>query len=147
MNASMAPVEASSRLKPYGFRILEESYERIAEAVRAAGARPAWVFVPRTEEDKGLEAVEQNAAEMEAILRGIAERNGFVTFTISDAFDSVENRESLFIATWDGHPNAQGHQLLGDRLYEELVAHGQALGMSPPAPSAPSAPAGSSSAP
>ena len=42
---------------------------------------------------------------------------------IFDLFDvyPVAERASLRVAPWDNHPNKRGHELIADRLYEDLV--------------------------
>ena len=42
---------------------------------------------------------------------------------VIDLFDdlSAEARPSLRVAPWDDHPNAEGHRLIADRFYGELV--------------------------
>jgi hypothetical protein len=40
-----------------------------------------------------------------------------------------EREASYRIAPWDNHPNAQGHQLLAERLFAELVARRDEFGL------------------
>jgi lysophospholipase L1-like esterase len=39
----------------------------------------------------------------------------------TDAYNGVEDLESLWLVRWDRHPNAEGQELLAERLYPELV--------------------------
>ena len=48
---------------------------------------------------------------------------GLTLLDLSSTFDEIEDRESLVLASWDGHTNAAGHRLLADKLYAELVPH------------------------
>ena len=36
--------------------------------------------------------------------------------------------DDLRVAPWDNHPNAKGHRIIADRLYQELTPHLTALG-------------------
>jgi hypothetical protein len=56
-----------------------------------------------------------NAPEFQAELR-TARDAGFVVIDLSDVYRGSD-RNSLWIAEWDAHPNAQGHRLVGERLY------------------------------
>jgi hypothetical protein len=45
---------------------------------------------------------------------------------LSDAYDHQEV-ESLVVAYWDKHPNAAGHRLLAERLYQALLNRGDTI--------------------
>jgi lysophospholipase L1-like esterase len=55
-------------------------------------------------------------------LARLAEESGFIVLDLSDAYEQ-QDLESLVVAYWDRHPNAEGHRLLADRLYQALQAH------------------------
>jgi hypothetical protein len=50
----------------------------------------------------------------------IAKEAGFIVIDLSDVFDG-EDLESIRLAEWDDHPNAKGHRLVADRLYQAIV--------------------------
>ena len=104
-------VENVRRLQPVGSDILTWTYRRIAEASRAQGMLPVWVFVPTLE----YPLQEQ---EINRLVR-LAEESGLIVLNLSDAYEN-QDLESVVIAYWDKHPNANGHQLIAERLYQAL---------------------------
>jgi D-alanyl-lipoteichoic acid acyltransferase DltB (MBOAT superfamily) len=111
LGAGATKVEGERRLQPFGAEILSWTYRRIVETSRAHGILPVWIFVPTLENPLQDETVEQ--------LARLAKESGFVVVDLSDAYDD-QNLESLVVAYWDKHPNAEGHRLLADRLYQTL---------------------------
>jgi hypothetical protein len=47
---------------------------------------------------------------------------GFIVLDLSDVYVGSD-RNSLWIADWDAHPNAQAHRLVGERLYALIKQH------------------------
>ena len=45
---------------------------------------------------------------------------GFITVDLSDIFRFFSTDE-LRVAPWDWHPNAKGHQLIADNVFEFIV--------------------------
>ena len=41
-------------------------------------------------------------------------------FDVRDTYKDVSDLEGLWIAPWDRHPNASGHELLAARVYRSL---------------------------
>jgi hypothetical protein len=107
----MAKAEAERRLKPFGTEILSWTYRRIAEVSRAHGILPVWIFMPTLENPLREEEIVH--------LKGVAEESGFIVLDLSDAYDN-QNLESLVVAYWDKHPNAEGHRLIAEDLYRKL---------------------------
>lgn len=93
-------------------RILRLTYSRFVTTCKKRGVRPLWVLVPTLE-------MRGQPGEI-AWLSGIAKKAGFETielFGLYDGHDTFSTR----IADWDYHPNELGHQLIADRLYQELT--------------------------
>jgi hypothetical protein len=109
--AGATKTENERRLKPYGSEILSWTYRRIVEVSRANGIIPVWIFMPTLEDPLQEEEV--------AYLARLAEESGFIVLDISDAYEN-QDVDSLVVAYWDKHPNAQGHRLIAERLYEAL---------------------------
>jgi hypothetical protein len=63
----------------------------------------------------------------------VAKDAGFVVLDLSHAYDGHDNGEVL-ISAWDQHPNAFGHKLLADALYNALLANRDALHLRSPSP-------------
>jgi hypothetical protein len=118
VEADATMVESERRLKPLGSEILAWTYRRIVETSRANGVLPVWIFVPTLENPVREETVEH--------LASLAEESGFIVLDLSDAYDHQEV-ESLVVAYWDKHPNAAGHRLLAERLYQALLNRGDTI--------------------
>jgi hypothetical protein len=103
--------EAERRLTPFGPQILSWTYRRYVEVSQANGILPVWIFMPTLEDP-----IQESEV---AFLAGLAKESGFVVLDLSDAYDG-QDLESLVVAYWDKHPNAIGHQLIADHLYQAL---------------------------
>ena len=103
--------EAERLLKPYGPELLSWTYRRIVEVSRAHGILPVWIFMPTLEDPLQVEEI--------AHLKRVAEESGFTVLDLSDAYDK-QNLDSLVVAYWDKHPNAKGHMLIAEDLYQKL---------------------------
>ncbi len=111
VEAGAAKVEAERRLRPYGTELVSWTYRRIVEVSRTHGILPVWIFMPTLENPLQEEEV--------AHLTRLAEDSGFVVLDLSDAYAN-QDVESLVVAYWDKHPNAKGHQLIAEYLYQAL---------------------------
>jgi len=111
---------ASRRLAPHADEIIGWSYARIAETCRERGIEPIWVFVPTLSEGDGR-------GDAATRLRQHAEAAGFRTVVLDDLYEGVA-LESLFVAPWDQHPNAEGHERIAEGLFRAL------MGVDPPGP-------------
>ncbi len=104
-------VENERRLQPIEADILSWTYRRIVETSRAQGILPVWIFMPTLEYPLQEEKITQ--------LVNMAEEAGFVVINLSNAFEN-QDPESIVVAYWDKHPNAKGHQLIAEHLYQAL---------------------------
>lgn len=104
--------EAERRLKPYGPEILSWTYRRVVEVSRAQGILPVWIFMPTLEDPLHDEEI--------IYLTGLAQESGFIVLDLSDAYDN-QDPDSLVVAYWDKHPNAKGHMLIAESLYQKLL--------------------------
>ena len=109
--AGMTKAEVERYLKPYGAEILSLTFRRLVETSRAHGILPVWIFMPTLEDPLQEEEV--------ARLARLAEEAGFVVLNLADAYDN-QDLDSLVVAYWDKHPNAKGHSLIAERLYQAL---------------------------
>jgi hypothetical protein len=60
-------------------------------------------------------------SEFDRITR-MAIRHGFKVLDLNGAYDAIEDRTTLFVTSFDSHPNALGHKLLANRLEAEMRA-------------------------
>ena len=103
---------AEKRLQPYGKQMLSWIYSRIVEDCRKRGILPISVYL------QVLDEQQMPPANAPAHIK-LAQDAGFITVNVSNWF-SDQDIPQLKIAEWDSHPNAKGHQMIADRLYEEL---------------------------
>lgn len=130
IDANTPETWALRRLTPRSDELFARSYERMVEEARKLGAKPIWLWVPLPKSGADDE-------REEARMRALAEAAGFTTLSLTGGYGDVDP-EALVVAPWDGHPNAKGHALLGDALYEALDSpQGRAaLGIAPATTSA-----------
>jgi hypothetical protein len=105
---------AMARLKPHRERVLRAVYDDVVRSCRAHGARPIAVFIPQPRRE-APEALTDIRRQME-----IAREAGFTVIDLLDTYAAVADLAPLWVAPWDRHPNARGHAMLGERLYEAL---------------------------
>ena len=88
-------------------------YQRIADTARASGALPVMVLIPAPdgEAPEDIELVSQMAVEA-----------GFILLDLTDVFTGYTPSD-LYVAPWDRHPNELGHELIANRLYNELQSN------------------------
>jgi len=71
--------------------------------------------------------------EPEAAARQVqlAKQAGFIVLDLSNVYKGA-NTDSILLESWDWHPNARGHQLIAQRLYEALKAESARIPMGLP---------------
>jgi hypothetical protein len=109
--AGATKVENERRLQAIGDDILTWTYRQIVETSRAQGILPVWIFMPTLEFPLQEEKI--------AHLAQLAEETGFIVINLSNAYEN-QDPESIVVAYWDKHPNADGHQLIAEKLYQAL---------------------------
>jgi hypothetical protein len=114
----MTKSDAERRLTPYGPEIVAWTFGRIVEISRAHDILPVWIFMPTLEDPLHEEEITH--------LTGLAKDSGFVVIDLSDAYDN-EDPDSLVVAYWDKHPNAEGHLLIAEALYRKLLENQQEI--------------------
>jgi hypothetical protein len=112
VHAGMPDLVVQSRLRPYIPEMYEWVFRRFAEQCAQRGIRALAVYRPNPQQL--LETPEY--LELLQLTRSA----GLQLIDLSGAFDSVEDRDTLVLASWDTHTNARGHQLLADALYDRL---------------------------
>jgi hypothetical protein len=65
-----------------------------------------------------------------ARLAHLAEESGFTVLNLADAYEN-QDVDSLVVAYWDKHPNAKGHRLIAERLYQALREKGGEIPLFP----------------
>jgi hypothetical protein len=111
----MGQAEAERRLEPYSSAIISWTYHRLVSLAQQHGMAPVWIYLlpPET----GI------SEEVGFHLTTLATEAGFSTVNLAHAYAN-HDLETLIVAEWDRHPNAQGHQLIADQLYTALQGQG-----------------------
>ena len=109
---------AIQRLAPFGDEILASLYRQIVGVATERGMCAAFVFLPMVPEAT-------TPVDVTPQLRAAAAA-GFVVLDLSGVYGGT-SRNDLWIAEWDAHPNAIGHQLVADRLYALLQTRQDAI--------------------
>ena len=110
----MDEATAIKHLAPYGEEILKSVYDYLVSHSRERGILPVWIFLPQVREGAWQE-------ETPAAIR-LAQAAGFVVFNLEDVYKG-HDIATIRLAEWEDHPNALGHRLVADRLYEALSAN------------------------
>src|SRR6185295_4924752 len=106
-----SPTAIVKRLNPHKREILTWLYQTIAAECRRGGAMPVWVFVPQIY--SGAWTEETAPAEQLAVAAG------FEIVNLDEVFKDSPV-ETIRVAEWDDHPNALGHRLLADLLFQKI---------------------------
>jgi hypothetical protein len=112
VHSGMLQDEAERLLTPYSDEILSWTYHRVVETSREKGILPVWIFMPTLESPVTQEVTDELTKE--------AKDAGFVVINIEDIYKGRDIK-SLVVAEWDLHPNARGHQLIANKLYQAIL--------------------------
>jgi D-alanyl-lipoteichoic acid acyltransferase DltB (MBOAT superfamily) len=119
VDAQMSERVATQRLAPLADQIMSWLYRRLVDDCRRRNIAAAYVFLPMVVD---MEYSRDTAQQI-----GLAREAGFVVLDLTDVYVGSD-RNSLWVAEWDAHPNADGHRLIADRLYGLIRQHrGQLL--------------------
>lgn len=113
INEQTSETMAKRHLIPFGDEMLSWTYRRIVENCQQRGILPVWIYVP------SIRDIDRSNPKEIADLIHLAEETGFVVLNVSDVYEN-QDAEAIRVSDLDWHPNAQGHQLISDQLYEAL---------------------------
>ena len=111
VDSSTSKSEALRRLAPYREELLRWLYKEIVENCLERNISPVWVFLPQVNSGRWEETVAQTEAE--------ARSAGFTTINLLEVY-ADHPIEKIQLTESDFHPNALGHQLVAEHLFEEL---------------------------
>ena len=114
VDAGTKRAEALRALYTRADDMMDWGYARIAELARANGALPILVYLPSTGLPFDRDELDQ--------LNALAERHGFEVIDLGNVY-AGRKAADIQLAAWDAHPNAEGHRLIADALYEALRQH------------------------
>ena len=118
VSADLDESTALRRIAPYQSEVLKAVYSAIVEQSRAHGVVPVWIFLPQVRGG----AWQEETSEM----MRIAGEAGFAIIDLGDIYKGIEPA-SVRVAEWDEHPNARGHELIAERLYQEIETKSELL--------------------
>ena len=118
VDTRMPHAEAHVRARDLSTRLTAWTLGRIAEVTRSRGIQPVLLAL-----DNVIDPPRERIPEL-----AMARETGFIVFDLLDIWEDGP-QDSLRIADWDRHPNADGHRLIADRLHEELLRHRERLGL------------------
>ncbi len=118
IHTRMLEMEAVSRLRPATDSFVRWSLERIKAVTRAHGAVPVFVSLDNVMDPSPSEKSGQREADAA----------GFKVFDLRDLWQR-HDQSLLRVAAWDMHPNAAGHRLIANRLFELMDEHRSELGL------------------
>ncbi len=91
--------------------IISWAYGEMVARCREQGIHPVWVLLPRPKENSTRAEIEWQS--------DLARKAGFTVLELKDPYRG-HRAEQLTIAEWDYHPNALGHRLIAESLYDLL---------------------------
>jgi D-alanyl-lipoteichoic acid acyltransferase DltB (MBOAT superfamily) len=105
---------ALRKLQPLRGEITTWLYGEMVKACREHGVVPVLVFLPHIY--PGI--WEREATEV----MDRAREAGFVVLDLKHVYGKTDG-VALRLAEWDAHPNAEGHQMIANGLYDAIVQH------------------------
>jgi hypothetical protein len=113
VDGRMPPLLIQHRLAPRVPQIYDWFFARLRDVCARRGVRLYVLYRPTT-------TVDPREAEYRAALLSSCSDAGIELLDLGDAFNEIEDRNSLVLAPWDNHTSALGHRLLADRLWVRL---------------------------
>jgi D-alanyl-lipoteichoic acid acyltransferase DltB (MBOAT superfamily) len=112
VTAETSNEEAQRLMKPYARDIVGWALGRIHAVSLEHGMRPVFALIPMPQDGVLMKDA--------PVLLEMARAAGFEVIDLSDVYDGHDER-ALTVAEWDRHPNALGHELIADRIYQVVV--------------------------
>ncbi|MBP6184535.1 MAG: hypothetical protein KA479_06300 [Saprospiraceae bacterium] len=110
VNSGMTEPEMIKRLSLFEEEILIKSYDYLFRLCKTNNITPVWIYWPAPA--KRLEDFTEKEKVME-----IARKAGFIIIDIDAVYKNNESMD-IQLSEKDIHPNAKGHQLVADELYQ-----------------------------
>jgi D-alanyl-lipoteichoic acid acyltransferase DltB (MBOAT superfamily) len=114
----MALRQVRQQLAPSGMDVLSVVYRRMVAIAVSHGMCAGLAYMPMVPDM--TYAVDLSREKQ------VGADAGFAVLDLFGAY-SVPDRNALWIAEWDAHPNAQGHALIADKLYARILENEKEL--------------------
>lgn len=115
LNARSNGFEISAKLWQMMPELQVWMWNKVKQESIQRGATAQVILFPR------LDRIREDRAYY-GLLMQYAQQVGLPVLDLTKAYDSVKDRKSLQIAPWDDHPKAEGHRLLAETLYQQMMA-------------------------
>jgi hypothetical protein len=102
---------ALQRLAPFQQDITVALLQLMADACRKQGAIPMLLNLFEYSSNSPTDRIE---------ITQLAQTAEFIVLNLSD-WSEQHNSDDIRLAKWDGHPNALGHKIIAELLYEKLM--------------------------
>lgn len=109
---SMSKIEIQDRLRPYIYTIIQWCYSEIIKNCQKNNTTPIWAFLPATADVYDEEEYQK--------IKDYAVQMGFTTLDLRTVYNGLD-KTKIRISEWDTHPNADGHKIIANKFYTELI--------------------------
>jgi hypothetical protein len=114
VSAEMPSDAIDSRLGPFSNEILSYGYRQLAVSARQNDVAAVVIMLPR------LDDTDEVFRDEWELISALADEAGLDAIGLQGVYGPLNDRNTLKLASWDWHPNAEGHALLADRIYREF---------------------------
>lgn len=104
--------EARRTMRHFEGEMSRVTFLRMGEVCRQNAWRCVYAYIPMP--------FERLNPDLQVELLGYAKAGGLETIDMGDVYDAYDERK-LIITEWDYHPNLRGHQIIAERLHNELL--------------------------
>lgn len=125
MRGGMTEEQSKRVYNPIRDHVMGWTYSTVKSAGDRMGAKTAWVYLQHPPEQS-----EARIARGRALFQ-LAKDRGLTPIRLDGAniYSAGRDWHELIVAPWDDHPNAEGHALIAEELWRQLMAHDGALGL------------------
>ncbi len=109
---TMSKTEMQTRLMPYADVLISWSYSEISKLCYQNKAIPIWVYLPTTADTIDIKEL--------SFIKGVANKCHYLQIDLTGLYNTVNIKE-IIVSEWDTHPNAKGHALIADKLFNEMM--------------------------
>ena len=107
-----------SRLGPFAQEILRFGFQQLALTAKQNDVEVLVFVLPRVEDTDTV------YSEAWDLLSNLLREVGITAINLEGVYGNLNDKSSLRLALWDRHPNAEGHALLAERIFQEFTSLG-----------------------